>query len=107
MQEKVYSSLTRPYYTPRPPRFSHLCSRYPPYIPQNPLDTSHQSSFRLEGVVLRRDLLLEKGHQEGYLQDDVVPYFGHLGKEEESEEAGDATEAAKEGTTGVRQYNWS
>lgn len=52
--------------------------------------------FRLEGVVLRSDLLNEVVTKDRHLLHDVLAYAGYLGKEEEGEETGYTTEACSE-----------
>lgn len=55
---------------------------------------------RLEGVVLRRNLDVKVVAQNGDLLHDVVAHAGHLGEEEEGEDAGNAAEAGCEGAAG-------
>lgn len=54
----------------------------------------------LEGVVLRRNFVVEEVAENGDLLDDVVAHAGHLGEEEEGEEAGYAAEAAGKSAAG-------
>lgn len=48
----------------------------------------------LEWVVLRRDLADEVRPNDRYLDENVVPYLGDLGEEEDGEDAGGGTEAS-------------